>query len=110
MNVDINRIITPSKLQPQIFKITKKLSADKKGEFWAVVDRSNEVMCYMVSPALFEKLSKRVMNKEQLEKKMEADYISFDLEEGNDVEFERASLKDLDLPDNKEEDEYYRNL
>lgn len=112
MKVDLSQIITNSELQPQIFKVTKSLSKDKKGQFLAVVDRNKNIISYIVSPVLFERLYNQKEEKTRLIQKMKKDYASL-REDVSEELLETESLIDLHNDEgdmSPEEIEYYNNL
>lgn len=58
MKITLEKTIKPSKLQPQIFALAREFQNKKEEDFRAVVSPDNEVMCFIITPSLFEKYQK----------------------------------------------------
>lgn len=112
MKIDLSQTITTSELQPKIFTLTKSLAKDTQGHFLAVVDRKKNIISYLVSPILFEKLYNKKSHHEKLIKKMEEDYSSLSNDDNEDT-LEVESLIDFHADENDispEEEDYYNKL
>lgn len=58
MKILLEKTLKPSKLQPQIFALAREFQKKKEPDFRAVVSQDNEVMCFIITPSLFEKYQK----------------------------------------------------
>lgn len=58
MKITLDKTLKPSKLQPQIFAIAREFQKKKEADFRAIVSQNNEVMCFIITPSLFEKYQK----------------------------------------------------
>lgn len=54
MIVDLKNIIRPSKLQPKLFQVFKKMQCSKKDDHLIVIDNKNEAMGAIVPPCIME--------------------------------------------------------
>jgi len=108
MKIPYDQVMTPSRLQPNIFNITKSLSVGNS--VVAIVNRKQVVLSYLISPKLFESLLNKGKPKSGFYKKIQDEYAVC-TSDNEFTDIESASLNDLADSDlSVAEIEYYNNL
>jgi len=74
------KTIRPTKLQPQLYSIIKKLAKEK--DYRIIIDKENQPVCVLLDYKLFEELDfQGKFNEEELSKEVETYYQNIPKEE-----------------------------